>query len=332
MNPLKPATGRRAALATLTLLIGVPGVSWAQGDGNWPTRPLRIVVGSSPGGVIDISARLVGARLADALRQTVVVDNRPGAGGVVAADLVAKAAPDGHTLLSISASHVIAPTLIAKLPFDPLKDFAGVALTVVVPNVLVVSPGTGVKSVKELIAIAQTRPGQLLFSSGGIGTSTHFAAELFANLAQLNVRHVPFKGIPEALADAVSGRAQFTMSPVSAVAPSIREKRVLALGVTTGARSAALPDVPTLAEAGVAGYRWDPWFGILAPAQTPRLVVNRLNQEIDRARLLPELAQNWANMGAELMPSMQPAAIDKYLAAQLIAVAKLANAAGIKPE
>lgn len=332
MHPSERGTPRLAALVLLTLSTCVPAASWAQGDGNWPTRPLRIVVGSSPGGVIDISARLVGARLADSLRQTVVVDNRPGAGGVVAADLVAKAVPDGHTLLSISASHVIAPTLIAKLPFDPIKDFAGVALTVVVPNVLVVGPATGVKSAKELIALAQARPGQLLFSSGGIGTSTHFAAELFANLGQLNVRHVPFKGIPEALADAVSGRAQFTMSPVSAVASSIREKRVLALGVTTGARSAALPDIPTLAEAGVNGYRWDPWFGILAPSQTPRHVVNRLNQEIERARALPELAQNWANMGAELMPPMQPAAIDRYLAAQLVAVGKLASAAGIKPE
>lgn len=310
----------------------LPTASWGQPESPWPTRPLRVVVGSSPGGVVDVSARLIGQRLAEALRQPVVIDNRPGAGGVVAAELVSKAAPDGHTLLSISASHIIAPSLFQKLPYDTLRDFSGVALTVVVPNVLVTSPAVGAKSAKELVALARSRPGQILFSSGGVGSGVHFAAELFVNLAQIEVRHIPFKGIPEALTEVVAGRAQFTMSPASAIAPLVKDGRAIALGVTTGTRSALLPEVPTLSEAGIAGYRWDPWFGLVAPARTPVALLDRLNREVERARTRPELASQWAAMGADLLPPMIPAEIDKYLASQMGLASRLAKAAGIKPE
>jgi tripartite-type tricarboxylate transporter receptor subunit TctC len=318
------------------LLLGIvllpPMASWGQSEAGWPIRPVRVVVGSSPGGVVDVSARLIGQRLAETLRQPIVIDNRPGAGGVVAAELVAKATPDGHTLLSISASHIIAPSLFRKLPYDTLRDFAGVALTVVVPNVLVTSPAAGARSARELVALAKSRPGQFLFSSGGVGSGVHFAAELFVNLSQIDVRHVPFKGIPEALTEVVAGRAQFTMSPASVVAPMAKDGRVIALGVTTSSRSALLPEVPTLAEAGIAGYRWDPWFGVVAPSRTPVALLERLNREIERARSRPELAPQWSALGADLLPSMTPAEIDGYLASQMNLASRLAKAAGIKPE
>ncbi|MCE2949744.1 MAG: tripartite tricarboxylate transporter substrate-binding protein [bacterium] len=324
------------ALATAAALLGAaapsPHAHAADPGSGWPSRPVRIVIGSSPGGVVDVSARVVGQRLAEAWKQQVIADNRPGAGGVVAAAIVAGANPDGHTLLSISASHVIAPSLYAKLPYDTLKDFSAVAMTVVVPSVLAVSPGLGVRSAKELVALARAKPGTLLFSSGGIGSGTHFAAELFLNLAAIEARHVPFKGIPEAMTEAVTGRVQFTLSPVSTVMPFLKDGRALALGVTSGSRVAAMPDVPTLAEAGIPGYRWDPWFGLVAPAKTPRPVVEQIGAAVRRVVALPEVAQQWAAMGGEPMPAMSPAEMDRYLAAQLSTVAKLAAAAGIRPE
>jgi tripartite-type tricarboxylate transporter receptor subunit TctC len=207
-----------------------------------------------------------------------------------------------------------------------------VALTVVVPNVLVTSPAAGARSARELVALAKSRPGQFLFSSGGVGSGVHFAAELFVNLSQIDVRHVPFKGIPEALTEVVAGRAQFTMSPASVVAPMAKDGRVIALGVTTSSRSALLPEVPTLAEAGIAGYRWDPWFGVVAPSRTPVALLERLNREIERARSRPELAPQWSALGADLLPSMTPAEIDGYLASQMNLASRLAKAAGIKPE
>lgn len=323
-----------AALAATGLLAaGLPTLAAAADPAAaWPNRPVRIVIGSSPGGVVDISARVVGQRLADAWKQQVIADNRPGAGGMVAAALVAGANPDGHTLLSISASHVIAPSLYARVPYDTLKDFAGVAMTVLVPSVLAVSPALGVRTAKELVAMAKTKPGQLLFSSGGIGSGTHFAAELFVNLSAIEARHIPFKGIPEAMTEVIAGRVQFTLSPVSTVAPFVKDGRALALGVTSGSRVAALPDVPTLAEAGITGYRWDPWFGLVAPAKTPRPVIDLVNAAVRRAVALPESMHQWASMGGEPMPSMSPTEMDRYLAAQLAMVAKLAEAAGIRPE
>ena len=200
------------------------------------------------------------------------------------------------------------------------------------PNVLVVSPSLGVKSARELVAMAKAKPGQLLYSSGGIGSGVHFSAELFNNLTAIEVRHVPFKGIPEAFTEAITGRVQYTFSPVSSVLPFMKDGKVVALGVTTATRAIAMPNVPTLAEAGVAGYRWDPWFGVLAPAKTPRPIVNKLNAEIRRIVVLPDVKERWDAMGAEVSPPMSPEEIDRYLAEQAALVAKLAKAANIKPE
>ena len=319
--------------ACIAMLVALPtGARAADEAADYPNKPIRVVIGFSAGGVVDVSLRIIGQKLSDAWKQQVVADNRPGAGGVIAAQIVHNANHDGYTLLSVSAAHVIAPVLYAKIPYDTLKDFKGVALTVTVPNVLVVSPSLGVKSARELVAMAKAKPGQLLYSSGGIGSGVHFSAELFNNLTSIEVRHVPFKGIPEAFTEAITGRVQYTFSPVSSVLPFMKDGKVIALGVTTATRAVAMPNVPTLAEAGVAGYRWDPWFGVLAPAKTPRPIINKLNAEIRRIVGLPDVKERWDAMGAEVAPPMSPDEIDRYLAEQVALVAKLAKAANIKPE
>ena len=319
--------------ACIAMLVALPtGARAADEAADYPNKPIRVVIGFSAGGVVDVSLRIIGQKLSDAWKQQVVADNRPGAGGVIAAQIVHNANHDGYTLLSVSAAHVIAPVLYAKIPYDTLKDFKGVALTVTVPNVLVVSPSLGVKSARELVAMAKAKPGQLLYSSGGIGSGVHFSAELFNNLTAIEVRHVPFKGIPEAFTEAITGRVQYTFSPVSSVLPFMKDGKVIALGVTTATRAVAMPNVPTLAEAGVAGYRWDPWFGVLAPAKTPRPIVTKLNAEIRRIVGLPDVKERWDAMGAEVAPPMSPDEIDRYLAEQVALVAKLAKAANIKPE
>ena len=319
--------------ACIAMLVALPtGARAADEAADYPNKPIRVVIGFSAGGVVDVSLRIIGQKLSDAWKQQVVADNRPGAGGVIAAQIVHNANHDGYTLLSVSAAHVIAPVLYAKIPYDTLKDFKGVALTVTVPNVLVVSPSLGVKSARELVAMAKAKPGQLLYSSGGIGSGVHFSAELFNNLTAIEVRHVPFKGIPEAFTEAITGRVQYTFSPVSSVLPFMKDGKVIALGVTTATRAVAMPNVPTLAEAGVAGYRWDPWFGVLAPAKTPRPIINKLNAEIRRIVVLPDVKERWDAMGAEVAPPMSPDEIDRYLAEQVALVAKLAKAANIKPE
>ena len=298
---------------------------------DYPFKPIRVVIGFSAGSGVDVSARIIGQKLNESWGQPVISDNRPGAGGTIAAQIAANANPDGYTLLSISAAHVIAPTIYSKLPYGTLKDFAGITTTVSLPNVLVVSPSLGVKSVKDLIALAKAKPGQLMFSSGGVGSGTHFAAELFKSLAAIDVGHVPFKGIAEALTEALTGRVQFTMSPVSNVLPQAKAGKLIALAVAPASRIAVLPDVPTLAEAGVAGYRWDTWFGLLAPAKTPRAVVKKLNQEVARILVQPDVKERWNAMGAEPIP-IAPDAFDRYISEQVALIARLATAANIKAE
>jgi tripartite-type tricarboxylate transporter receptor subunit TctC len=298
---------------------------------EYPAKPVRLVIGFSAGSGVDVSARVIAQKLNEDWKHPVVADNRAGAGGTIAAGIVAKANPDGYTLICVSASHVIAPSLYAKLPYDTLKDFTGITTTVSLPNVLVVAPSLGVKSAQELVARAKAKPGQLLFSSGGVGSGTHFAAELFKSLAAIDVGHVPFKGIPEALTETMTGRVQFTMSPMSSVLPQVKAGKVVALAVAPAQRSAALPDVPTLAEAGITGYSWDTWFGLLAPARTPRALVKKLNADVTRILVLPDVKERWNAMGAEPLP-IAPEAFDRYIAGQVALIAKLAKAAGIKPE
>ena len=315
--------------AALAALLSTASTAFAAQPSEYPSKPIRIVVGFSAGSVVDVSARVVGQKLTESWKQQVVVENRPSAGGIVAAQIVAAGNPDGYTLLSVSAGHAVAPAVYAKLPYDTLKDFSGITTTVNTPAVLVTNPQLGVRSLKDLIALAKSKPGALNFASAGIGSATHFSAEMFKSMAAIDVVHVPFKGIPEALADTMTGRVQYFLSPLAIALPMIKEGKVIALGVTTAARSSVLPDIPTIAEAGVPGYRWDTWFGLLAPAKTPRPLIARLNREITRILDLPDVRGRWVALGAESVP-ITPEQFDKFIAEQSAIFARLARTAGIK--
>ena len=253
MKCRKPAGIRSLAGAVLVagLVLGATcGSGIAQ---DYPTRPIRIIVGFSAGSPTDILARTVGQKMGEAWGQPVLVDNRPSAGGILASSAVASAAPDGYTLLVVSAGHAASAAMFSKLPYDTLNDFAGVSRIANVPSILVVSPALGVKSVKELVTLAKSKPGQLNFSSPGVGSANHLAGELFKTLADIDAAHVPYKGVPEAMTAVVAGSVQFNFSPVVNVLPLSRDGKLLALAASTGKRSAVLPEVPTLAEAGVLG-------------------------------------------------------------------------------
>jgi tripartite-type tricarboxylate transporter receptor subunit TctC len=289
------------------------------------------VIGFGAGSTVDISARVIGKALSETWKQQVVADNRPSAGGIIAAQTVANANPDGYTLLSVSASHAVAPAMYSRLPYDTARDFAGITTTVSVPAVLVVAPSLGVKSTKDLISMAKAKPAQVTFSSAGIGSATHFSAELFVSLAGIRVVHVPYKSIPEQITEVMTGRVQFALAPASNAVPFIRDGKLLALAVSPAKRIAVLPDVPTLREAGVAGYEWQTWFGLLAPAKTPRPIVAKLNSEVSRVLNLPESKERWNAIGAEPVP-ISPEAFDKYVREQIALFTKLAKAANIKAD
>ena len=298
---------------------------------GFPGKPIRIVVGFTPGGVPDITARFIAQKLTENWKQQVVVDNRPGAGGTMAANIVANANPDGYTLLSVSNAHAVAPAVYAKLPYDTIKDLAGVTMTAKGPALLLVSPLLGVKSAKELIALAKSRPGQFNFSSAGVGSGTHFAAELFKNMAGIDVVHVPFKGIPEAITETMSGRVQFFLSPLASAINLVKEGKVPAIGVTSTQRIPQLPDLPTVAESGLPGYRFEFWYGLLAPAKTPRTIVARLNREITDILNQPEVRYRWVSLGAEPAPTT-PGQFDKLIAEEIATLTKLARASNIRAD
>jgi tripartite-type tricarboxylate transporter receptor subunit TctC len=322
-----------AALSAASFSTGVPAQAPASPGAvqSYPSRPIRIVIGFTPGGGPDITARLIGQRLTESWKQQVVVDNRPGAGGTIAAQTVARANPDGHTLLSVSSAHAVAPAVYARLPYDTLKDFASITLTANGPALLIASPTIGVKTVKDLIALARSKPGQLNFSSAGIGSGTHFAGELLRLQAGIDVTHVPFKGIPEAITETITGRVQFFISPFASVFNLVKEGKAHALAVTSAQRMALTPDLPTVSESGLPGYRWDFWYAMLAPAKLPQPVIRKLNDEITRILRLPDTKERWVALGAEPTPST-PAELDKLIAEEIATYAKIARAAGIKPQ
>lgn len=298
---------------------------------DYPNKPIRIVVGFTPGGGPDITARYVAQKLTEAWKQQVVVDNRPGAGGTIAANLVANANPDGYTLLSVSSAHAVAPAIYAKLPYDTRKDLAGITLSANSKYLLVVAPSFGAKSVKELLALAKSRPGQLNFSSAGVGSGTHFAAELFKSMATADVVHIPFKGIPEALTEAMTGRVHFFMAPIANAVSLVKDGRLRALGVSSARRDALVPEVPTIAEAGVPGYDSILWFGLLTSGKTPRPLIDKLNRETARILSDPELRVRWTPIGLEPAPTT-PAQFDKLIADDIATFSRLARAGNIRAE
>jgi len=298
---------------------------------DYPSRPIRIVVPFTAGGQPDIVARMMLPKLAESLQQPVIVDNRPGAGGTIGGRIVAGASPDGYTLMSVSAAHVVAPAVRANVGYDTLRDFAGITMTANAAYYLVVPPSLEARSVKELIALAKARPGQLNFTSAGSGSSTHFAGEMFKHSAGIDIVHVPHKGIPEALTDVIAGRIQVFMAPFGASAGLVRDGKLRALAVTTPQRTRMNPEIPTIAESGIAGFRYDSWAALFAPAKTPRAIINKLNAEATRALKAPEVEQRLLAVGIEPAPGT-PAQLDKFVAEQLKLAVALAQKAGIKPE
>ncbi|HUF81167.1 MAG TPA: tripartite tricarboxylate transporter substrate binding protein [Burkholderiales bacterium] len=317
-------------LATACLAAGTPGAYAQKGDAaGFPSRPIRVIVPFTPGGQPDIVSRMIAQKVGDAVGQSMIVDNRPGAGGMVGSRIVAEANPDGHTLLSISAAHTIGPA-VRKLPYDTRKDFAGVSMAYNAAYLLVVPPALA-KTTQELIALAKSKPGQLNMASAGRGSGTHFAGEVFKHAAGINVVHVPYKGIPEATNDIIAGRVQLFMAPLASSVPLIRDGRIRALGVSSSRRIGVLPDVPTIAESGLPGFRWDSWGAIFAPSRTPRAIINRLNREITAALRQPDVVKRMRALGAEPTPTT-PAELDQFVVKDLAMVQKIATIAGIKPE
>ena len=317
----------RFCLALLMMAVVAAGPAGAAE--KFPSKPIRMLVPFSPGSQTDILARWIGEKITDSSGQQVVVDNRPGAGGTIASQYVLGANPDGHTLMMVSTGHAGNATLYSKLPYDTIKDFAGVSRVASVPNILVVSPALGPKSVKDLIAYAKSRPGQINFSSAGIGSGTQINGEMFKLAAGIEATHVPFKGAPEALNEAMTGRVHYAFSPILVAAGLVKAGKVLALAVSTGKRSAMFPDVPTVAEAGVPGFDYDQWYGILASGKTPRPLVNTVNKEVVRILNLPDIKERMLSQGATPTPTT-PEAFDAFIRSEVKAFAKVLIAAGAR--
>ena len=296
---------------------------------DYPTRAVRIVVPFTAGSATDILARTVGQKLGEMWSQPVVIDNRAGAGGTIGAGMVAKSPPDGYTLMVHSAAQAVNPFIYPALPYDTLKDFVQVVPLAGQPNVLVVAPSSGYKTVAELIADAKKKPGSLNFGSAGIGSGTHINGEKFKLVAGIDVVHIPYKGTPEALSDAMAGRITYFFSPISAALPLVRDGKLVALGVSSSKRSSALPNVPTIAESGLPGFDYNLWVGLFAPAGTPVAVVDKINRDVNRVLREPEVKERMAALGAEPM-TMTPAEFDKFMRVEMDDAAKVVKAAAIK--
>jgi len=297
--------------------------------GTWPEKPLRVVVPFTAGSATDTTARLVVERLSTQLGQTFVVENRPGAGGTIGVGLVAKAEPDGYTILVHSSSFTVTPSTYPKLPYDTVRDFAGITPLANLPNILVIAPSKGIRSVKELVAAAKAKPGTLTYASAGAGSATQLNAERFRLGAGFEAVHVPFKGTPEALTEIITGRVDYYFCPVISVLQFIKEGRLLALAAGSTRRSSALPDVPTTLEAGIPNSDYNFWVGMIVPAKTPRDIVSKLYQNTLKALQASDMKEKMAKLGAESM-LMTPAQFDAYIRAEIKTNAALVKAAGIK--
>jgi tripartite-type tricarboxylate transporter receptor subunit TctC len=303
----------------------------AQPAADYPTKPIRILVGFTPGGVADIAARVVATKLTASWKQQVVVDNRPGAGSAIAAEMLAKADPDGYTMISVSAAHAILPALRSNLPYDSERDFAGVAVTATGPLLMVASAGSGIQSIKALIDQAKARPGQLNFASAGVGSATHFAMEIFKSQAGIDIVHVPYKGVPEATTDTMTGRVQLFVSPLTNAIPHVQGGKLVPLGVTTAFRSDLLPAVPAIADAGLPGYRAESWHGLLVPARTPRAIVAKLHAEVVRVLQEPDAREQFAKLGL-VSPPTAPEEFDRFIRGEIATYRDVVRRANIKAD
>lgn len=322
-----PSIFYRLVLVMLGLCFGCAArIALAQAE--YPSKPIRFLVGVVPGGAADLLARAVGQRLGERLQTQVIVDNRPGANQTIAAQLTAQATPDGHTLLIVPSGHAINPS-IYRLAYDSVRDFSAISMVAMVPNVLVVHPSIPARSVKDFIALARARPGEMNVGSSGTGSPSHLAGELFQMLTQVRLTHVPFKGQGAAMIDLLGGRLQTAFPSIPASILHVKAGKMIALGVTPRQRSPALPEVPTLEEAGVAGYEVNGWYGVLGPARMPKKIVGRLNGEITQMLQDPDMREMLVRAGADPLSS-SPEEFARIIAADIGKWAKVVKAAGIK--
>ena len=298
---------------------------------DYPVRAIRYIVPQGAGGSSDTLARLVTQKLAESLGQQVVTDNRPGATGNIGTEIAARANPDGYTLLQVATSHATNPALAVKMPFDPIRDFAPVTLLSQSPNLWIVHPSLPAKNMRELIALAKTRPGEINYSSSGTGSSQHLAGELLKSLAHIDIVHIPYKGSPPALIDLLGGRVVLMCSTIAPAMPLVKSDKLRALAVTSLKRSAAAPEIPTVAESGLPGYEATAWQGVLAPAGTPRDIIVKLNTEIVRVINLPEVRKQLADQGYE-PAGTSPEQFAEYIKTEIAKWTRVIKYAGLKAE
>ena len=314
------------------IMLSAVGVAFATADAGaqtWPTKPMRAIVPVAAGSSTDVIPRIVLEQLSKQLGQTIVVENRPGAGGTIGASFVAKSAPDGYTILVHGAAHTISPSLYPNLSYHPGRDFSAVVPLGVSPNVLVVSPTKGFKTVADLVAAGKAKPGGLTFSSVGVGTATHLSAERFRSSAGLDAVHVPFRGGTQAMSEAIAGRVDFFFGPVALVLSNIQAGKLIPLVVNGYKRAAALPEVPTTMEAGFTHAEFPIWYALFLPAKTPRDIVAKLYGETVKSLQTPSVAEKLAALGVDPM-EMTPAEFDTYVQKEIVANAALVKASGIK--
>lgn len=331
---MNPAVGAMVAAMCAAALAG--GVHAASGSGaasaaSYPSKPIRFLVGFPPGGGNDTLARLFGQKISERLGRPVVIDNRPGAGGNVAAELTAKTQPDGYTLLMISSSHPIQGLLKKNLPYDPIRDFSGIAQLVVYRSLVVVHPGVPVNSVRDLITLAKAKPGALNFVSAGLGSGSHLAGELFKVAASVDMTHVPYKGTAQAITDLMGGRVQLMFTPLAPVIAQIQAGKLRAVAVTSGKRSRILPELPTIAEGGVPGYEFTAWYGIVGPAALPAEIKRKLNAAAVHAMESPDVRDRLLAEDMDLI-NRTPAEFDAIRRADLIKWTRIVKQTGIHAE
>jgi len=314
------------AIAVIALSLAA-GTSFAQ---QYPTKPIRLLVGFAPGGGTDIVARVIGQKLSEWWGQQVIVENRAGATGTIAADFVSKAGADGYTLLMGHVnSNAIAPTIFKKLPYDAIKDFASVTYVGYVPNVLTVHPSLPVKSVKELVALAKSRPGELTCASSGTGSTQHLALELFMTLTGVKIIHVPYKGSGQAIVDLVAGQVLMNFDTMPPVIDHIKTNRLRALAVTTPKRASQLPDIPTLDETGLKGFEMTNWYGVVAPAGVSRDIINKVSADINKALQDPGVRKRLVDVGTEIGGGT-PESFDNFIKTEIAKYTKLVKAANVQ--
>ena len=299
---------------------------------NYPSRTARMIVTWTAGGTADLMARIASQKFSESFGQQFVVDNRPGAGGLIGTDQVAKAAPDGYTLLlATTAPNSVAPSLYAKLPFDPVKDFASISLMATTCYVLSVHPSMPVSNARQLVVLAKSRPGQLTFSSPGSGTPNHLSGEMLKMLTGIDMQHVPFKGSAQAISDVIGGQIALSFENIVVASPFVKNGRLKALAVTSAKRANALPSVPTMAESGVAGFEAVGWFGVVAPAAIPKDILAKLNTEMARMLASPDVKERISSLGAEVV-STTPEGMDQFNQAQIALWGKVVKASGARAE